>query len=163
MLKLTIKKLTRLVTWYRCILCIKIGIVLLEGPRSRFYILMGKGQTQHTLVKYTSYIKLVTAYWLCFLSELAIGKDPNVESCIVFGTGHTQCGILIQPRKDLVFDPSETEKLGEYRDAVWYVVNLPFSSPFYIPTHSFFRPTIMKVNESSPPHSRINKEVCIHV
>ncbi|PAV14618.1 acetyl- synthetase [Pyrrhoderma noxium] len=73
--------------------------------------------------------------------ELAIGKDPNVESCIVFGTGHTQCGILIQPRKGLVFDPSETEKLGEYRNAVW--------------------PTIMKVNESSPPHSRINKEMII--
>lgn len=73
--------------------------------------------------------------------EHMINKDPLVESCIIFGSGHNQCGVLIQPRKDLSFDPSDSKKLGEFREAVF--------------------PTISKVNEIAPPHSRINKEMII--
>ena len=38
---------------------------------------------------------------------------------MVFGRGRFQNGVLIQPTEEFAFDPSNTQKLVEFRNAIW--------------------------------------------
>ncbi|TFK33600.1 hypothetical protein BDQ12DRAFT_614995 [Crucibulum laeve] len=73
--------------------------------------------------------------------EIPIEADPRVQCAIVFGTGRVQNGVLIVPSSQYTFDPSDSEKLTEYRDAIW--------------------PSVEIANSTSPMHSRIWKEMLL--
>ena len=45
--------------------------------------------------------------------------DPRVQSAIVFGRGRFQVGALLDVKKDFAFDPADTAKLEEFRNAIW--------------------------------------------
>ncbi|TFK94521.1 acetyl-CoA synthetase-like protein [Polyporus arcularius HHB13444] len=71
--------------------------------------------------------------------EKIINGDPQVKCSVMFGRGKFQNGVLIEPTEDYVFDPKDTAKLEAYRNKIW--------------------PTIERVNEYAPQHSRIFKEM----
>lgn len=48
-----------------------------------------------------------------------INDDPHVKSCVMFGRGKLQNGVLIQPAEVLVFDPTDIKKLEQYRNLIW--------------------------------------------
>ncbi|RPD77018.1 acetyl-CoA synthetase-like protein [Lentinus tigrinus ALCF2SS1-7] len=78
---------------------------------------------------------------LLLTTERMINEDPHVKSSVMFGRGKFQNGVLIQPAEEFVFDPSDVKKLEEYRNLIW--------------------PTIERVNEYAPQHSRIFKEMIL--
>ena len=51
--------------------------------------------------------------------EKMINDDPHVKSCVMFGRGKLQNGVLIQPAEVLVFDPTDIKKLEQYRNLIW--------------------------------------------
>ncbi|KAI0350560.1 acetyl-CoA synthetase-like protein [Trametes cingulata] len=69
--------------------------------------------------------------------EAILVQDPHVHACLMFGRGRFQNGVLIQPKEQ--FDPNDEEKLEEFRNKIW--------------------PTIEKVNDYAPSHSRLFKEM----
>ncbi|KAI0702388.1 acetyl-CoA synthetase-like protein [Cerioporus squamosus] len=73
--------------------------------------------------------------------EKIINGDPHVKCSVMFGRGKFQNGVLIEPTEDYVFDPRDTAKLEAFRNKIW--------------------PTIERVNEYAPQHSRIFKEMII--
>ena len=52
-------------------------------------------------------------------TERIINDDPHVKSCVMFGRGKLQNGVLIQPAEDFVFDPKDVKKLEQYRNLIW--------------------------------------------
>ncbi|KAI0318579.1 acetyl-CoA synthetase-like protein [Amylostereum chailletii] len=64
-------------------------------------------------------------------------QDPRILAAIMFGRGRFQNGILIQPKE--LFDPTDEALLTKFRNDIW--------------------PTVIKVNEHAPTHSRIFKEM----
>ena len=50
-----------------------------------------------------------------------MNQDPHVRACVMFGRGRLQVGILIEPKPEYSFDPSDETKLAEFRNKVWYV------------------------------------------
>lgn len=64
------------------------------------------------------------------LSEQIIGRSPLVNSTLLFGSGRSQNGVLIEPVTPV--DPENAEKQREFKDAVWYVVQLSFSMLIFI-------------------------------
>ncbi|KAH8113759.1 acetyl-CoA synthetase-like protein [Phellopilus nigrolimitatus] len=73
--------------------------------------------------------------------ERMLARDPLVNYAIIFGRGRFHCGVLVQPREPYAFDPSETNKLIEFRNRIW--------------------PTIAAMNEFAPTHSRLFKEMIL--
>ncbi|THH29838.1 hypothetical protein EUX98_g4346 [Antrodiella citrinella] len=73
--------------------------------------------------------------------ELMVNQDPHVQTCIMFGRGRFNAGILVEPKAAYKFDPKDTKKLVEYRNMIW--------------------PTVAKLNEFAPQHSRIFKEMIL--
>ncbi|RPD77022.1 acetyl-CoA synthetase-like protein [Lentinus tigrinus ALCF2SS1-7] len=73
--------------------------------------------------------------------EKMINDDPHVKCSLMFGRGKFQNGVLIEPTEDYVFDPKDVKKLESYRNKIW--------------------PTIERVNDYAPQHSRIFKEMII--
>ncbi|KZV99470.1 acetyl-CoA synthetase-like protein [Exidia glandulosa HHB12029] len=73
--------------------------------------------------------------------EAILASHPLVSYAVVFGRGRPQCGALIMPDPQHAFDPSDRRKLAEFREAIW--------------------PTVIKMNEFAPSHSRIVKEMII--
>ncbi|KAI9058630.1 acetyl-CoA synthetase-like protein [Trametes sanguinea] len=69
--------------------------------------------------------------------EAILLQDPHVHAAIIFGQGRVQNGVIIQPKEP--FDPSDEKKLEEFRNKIW--------------------PTIERVNNFAPSHSRIFKEM----
>jgi hypothetical protein len=45
----------------------------------------------------------------------------------MFGRGHFQNGVIIDPRKDFVFDPKDETRLADFRNAIWCVVQWIFA------------------------------------
>lgn len=39
----------------------------------------------------------------------------------MFGRGRLQVGVIIEPKPEYSFDPSDEVKLAEFRNKVWYV------------------------------------------
>ncbi|KAH8110846.1 acetyl-CoA synthetase-like protein [Phellopilus nigrolimitatus] len=70
--------------------------------------------------------------------EKMLARDPLVSHAVFFGRGRFHCGVLVQPDELYAFDPADTNKLAEFRNRIW--------------------PTVEKMNEFAPTHSRIFKE-----
>ncbi|KAI0050775.1 acetyl-CoA synthetase-like protein [Auriscalpium vulgare] len=73
--------------------------------------------------------------------ESILARDPRISCAIMFGRGHFQNGVLIQPAPAYAFDPENEVKLSEFRNMIW--------------------PTVEKLNEYAPAHSRLFKEMII--
>lgn len=71
--------------------------------------------------------------------ESMMNQDPHVRASVMFGRGRFQAGILVDPKPSFEFDPSDSVKLAEFRNKIW--------------------PTVVKMNDFAPQHSRLFKEV----
>ncbi|KIK61185.1 hypothetical protein GYMLUDRAFT_43259 [Collybiopsis luxurians FD-317 M1] len=71
--------------------------------------------------------------------ESILLQDPHVSAALMFGRGRFQNGILVQPTKP--FDPNDEVQLAAFRNKIW--------------------PSVRKVNNYAPSHSRIFKEMII--
>ena len=87
-----------------------------------------------------------------------MNQDPHVKACVMFGRGRLQAGILVEPKPEYSFDPSNEAKLAEFRNKVWCVCEkeLRCRIPWLIDVR---RPTVVKMNAFAPQHSRLFKEV----
>jgi thioester reductase-like protein len=73
--------------------------------------------------------------------EAIVESHPLVNAVIVFGTGRNQNGLLIEPVRSEMFEPSDEVALASFRNLIWEVVE--------------------KANKSSPGHSQIWKEMTL--
>ena len=96
----------------------------------------------------------------CAISEKIINDDPHVKSSVMFGRGKFQNGVLIEPTADYTFDPSDVKQLEAFRNKIWSVHRPIIHSALIDFLHHTRRPTIERVNEFAPQHSRIFKEAC---
>ncbi|TFK53343.1 putative aminoadipate reductase [Heliocybe sulcata] len=73
--------------------------------------------------------------------EGKILTSPLVSGAMMFGRGHNEVGILIEPRPEHAIDPADEEALVEFRNAIWSVIE--------------------EANEEAPAFSRIFKEMIL--
>ncbi|GJE93533.1 acetyl-CoA synthetase-like protein [Phanerochaete sordida] len=73
--------------------------------------------------------------------ESILNQDPHVHAAVMFGRGRFNAGILIDPKPAFRLDPADREKLAEFRNKIW--------------------PTVERMNDFAPQHSRIFKEMII--
>lgn len=73
--------------------------------------------------------------------EVPIEAHLQVSAAVVFGTGRTQNGVLVEPAAGYGFDPSDETSLSAFRNEIW--------------------PAVQKANDSSPSHSQIWKEMIL--
>ncbi|PCH42383.1 acetyl-CoA synthetase-like protein [Wolfiporia cocos MD-104 SS10] len=73
--------------------------------------------------------------------ETMMNQDPHVNASVMFGRGRFQAGILVDPKPEFRFDPSDEARLAEFRNKIW--------------------PTIERMNAYAPQHSRLFKEMII--
>lgn len=71
--------------------------------------------------------------------ENILNRDPHVQSAVMFGRGRFNAGVIVDPRPEFKFDPEDAEKLAEFRNLIW--------------------PSIQRLNDYAPQHSRIFKEM----
>ncbi|KAK6966634.1 acetyl-CoA synthetase-like protein [Favolaschia claudopus] len=74
-------------------------------------------------------------------AKTMLTQDPHVQSAVMFGRGRFQAGILVEPNASFKFDPADEVKLAEYRNLIW--------------------PTVVRMNEYAPQHSRLFKEMIL--
>ncbi|CAL1699337.1 unnamed protein product [Somion occarium] len=73
--------------------------------------------------------------------EDILNRDPHVRASVLFGRGKFNAGVLIDPQPAFAFDPTDQQKLADFRNKIW--------------------PTVQKANEYAPQHSRIFKEMIL--
>ena len=108
--------------------------------------------------------------------EAILNGDPHVKSAVMFGRGRFNPGVIIDPKPEFVFDTEDQGKLAEFRNRIWCVRrDFPITNQRLRPRAimcpgMFFgrgpsdlgphRPTIERMNEFAPQHSRLFKEAC---
>ncbi|KAF7328516.1 Acetyl-CoA synthetase-like protein [Mycena venus] len=73
--------------------------------------------------------------------ENLLNQDPHVLSSVMFGRGRFQAGVIVDPKPAFKFDPADSIKLAEFRNKIW--------------------PTVVKMNDFAPQHSRLFKEMIL--
>lgn len=76
----------------------------------------------------------------------------------MFGRGRFYPGVVIDPKPSFKFDPSDEKALSDFRNLIWYAMRfrlLVCVAKKYL----MHRPTVERMNEYAPQHSRIFKEV----
>ncbi|KAK0447907.1 uncharacterized protein EV420DRAFT_1713021 [Desarmillaria tabescens] len=73
--------------------------------------------------------------------ESMLNQDPHVSAAVMFGRGQFQAGVLVEPKPQFAFDPADETKLANFRNLIW--------------------PTVKRMNEFAPQHSRLFKEMII--
>ncbi|KAJ6471951.1 hypothetical protein C8R45DRAFT_836164 [Mycena sanguinolenta] len=73
--------------------------------------------------------------------EIFLNQDPYVRSSVMFGRGRFQAGVIVDPKPPFAFDPTDSVKLADFRNKIW--------------------PTVEKMNEFAPQHSRLFKEMIL--
>lgn len=73
--------------------------------------------------------------------ESMLNQDPHVSAAVMFGRGQFQAGVLVEPKPQFAFDPADETKLANFRNQIW--------------------PTMKRMNEFAPQHSRLFKEMII--
>ncbi|CAL1699334.1 unnamed protein product [Somion occarium] len=71
--------------------------------------------------------------------EAILNQDPHVRAAVMFGRGRFYAGVVIDPRPGHEFDPQDQDRLSDFRNKIW--------------------PTVERMNEFAPQHSRIFKEM----
>lgn len=66
-----------------------------------------------------------------------LNQDPYVAAAVMFGRGYFQAGIIVDPKPDFKFDPSDKVELAEFRNKIWY---------FYLPSSTTL---ILRDNEQA--------------
>lgn len=51
-----------------------------------------------------------------------MNQDPHVTACVMFGRGRFQAGLIVEPKPEYQFDPSDEAKLAEFRNKIWCVL-----------------------------------------
>lgn len=74
----------------------------------------------------------------------------------MFGRGRFNAGVIVDPKPEYAFDPSDENALAEFRKAIWYISS---SSLQRLINLICFRNTVEELNNYAPQHSRIFKEV----
>ncbi|KAL4264659.1 Adenylate-forming Reductase [Pleurotus pulmonarius] len=75
--------------------------------------------------------------------ENILNQDPRVQTSVMFGRGRFNVGVIVDPRPEYRFDPSDAANLAEFRNAIW--------------------PTVERMNNYAPQHSRLFKEMILVV
>ncbi|KAJ3522383.1 hypothetical protein NM688_g8882 [Phlebia brevispora] len=73
--------------------------------------------------------------------EHILNQDPHVHCAVMFGRGRFNVGVVIEPKPEYRFDPADEQKLIEFRKAI--------------------APTVEKMNEYAPQHSRLFQEMIV--
>ncbi|GLB41023.1 putative acetyl-CoA synthetase-like protein [Lyophyllum shimeji] len=73
--------------------------------------------------------------------ETIINRHPKVASCLMFGRGRFQTGVLVEPVEHCAFEPADLRLLAAFRNAMW--------------------PSVEEANKFAPSHSRIFKEMIL--
>ncbi|THH15905.1 hypothetical protein EW146_g4648 [Bondarzewia mesenterica] len=73
--------------------------------------------------------------------EAILVHDPHIAAAIMFGRGRFQNGVLIEPKKEFMFDPRDERKLADFRNKIW--------------------PAVERLNQFAPAHSRLFKEMIV--
>ncbi|KAI0942043.1 putative NRPS-like protein biosynthetic cluster [Taiwanofungus camphoratus] len=73
--------------------------------------------------------------------EKHIGAHPHVAGALMFGRGHQQVGVLVEPRSAYAISPGDDRGLVAFRNAVW--------------------PQVEEANSLAPTFSRIFKEMIL--
>ncbi|KAF8990836.1 hypothetical protein BDQ17DRAFT_1433510 [Cyathus striatus] len=73
--------------------------------------------------------------------ENILNQDHHVLASVMFGRGHFQAGVLIDPKPEFKFDPDDEKALEQFRNLIW--------------------PTVQRMNELAPQHSRLFKEMIL--
>ena len=94
------------------------------------------------------------------LLEHILTQDPHIKTALIFGRGRFNIGVLIEPTEQSKFDPADQEKLIEFRNKIWYDISFRAIGVSLILTPC--RPTVERMNEFAPQHSRLFKEVRSH-
>lgn len=81
----------------------------------------------------------------------------------MFGRGRMQNGVLIDVRPDFAFDPENEADLSSFRQRVWFVVFVWISYGNNYELAWISRPTVERMNEFAPAHSKVFKEVSMSV
>lgn len=61
---------------------------------------------------------IVDHLFLLYLESILV-QDPHVAAAIMFGRGQIQNGVLVLPTPEYAFDPTNEEKLVEFRNLIW--------------------------------------------
>ncbi|KAK0480581.1 hypothetical protein IW261DRAFT_1473414 [Armillaria novae-zelandiae] len=73
--------------------------------------------------------------------ESMLNQDPHVSAAVMFGRGYFQAGVLVEPKPQFALDPADETKLANFRNLIW--------------------PTVKRMNEFAPQHSRLFKEMIV--
>ncbi|KAF8488261.1 acetyl-CoA synthetase-like protein [Gautieria morchelliformis] len=68
-------------------------------------------------------------------------RDPHISAAVMFGRERFQNGVLVEPKKEYLFEVSDETKLESFKSAIWKSVE--------------------RLNEFAPSHSRLFKEMII--
>ncbi|OCB92288.1 acetyl-CoA synthetase-like protein [Sanghuangporus baumii] len=75
--------------------------------------------------------------------EMILNQDPHIRSSVMFGRGRFYAGVIIDPKSEYAIDPINLRDLAKFRQTIW--------------------PTVERMNDFAPQHSRIFKEMIIVV
>ena len=53
------------------------------------------------------------------IAEAILNQDPHIKCAVMFGRGKFYVGVVIEPKPEYSFDPSDKEKLAEFRNIIW--------------------------------------------
>ena len=48
-----------------------------------------------------------------------LNQDPHISASVMFGRGRFQPGIIVEPKPEFRFDPTDEVKLAEFRNKIW--------------------------------------------
>lgn len=52
--------------------------------------------------------------------EAMLNSDPFVHGSMMFGRGRFYAGVLVQPKAQYEFDPTDMNKVADFRNLIWY-------------------------------------------
>ncbi|EJD40548.1 acetyl-CoA synthetase-like protein [Auricularia subglabra TFB-10046 SS5] len=73
--------------------------------------------------------------------EAILCSDHHIAHVVIFGRGRPHNGVIVLPKLEFAFDPSDHKRLQEFRSKIW--------------------PTVMKMNKFAPSHSQLVKEMIL--
>lgn len=53
---------------------------------------------------------------------MILNKDPHIRAALLFGRGKFNPGVLVEPKPEYAFDPTDLVKVAQFRNKIWYAL-----------------------------------------
>ena len=105
-------------------------IVFSNGEKVSFKVRSARCDPDHTSFRPIQFLSVCFVPYFVYslltnsFTERILAQDSRIQTAVMFGSGKSQCGVIIQPSASSGVDIQSASEIEQFKDAIWCALSV---------------------------------------